>query len=372
MDSLRTPIALLVMSMTSACASTAQSPGASGSSGNGTASGSSGTQASGATGGSGSATAGASGSSGSASGASTSGTSTSGASTSGATSSGSTSGSGGSDGGVSGLNASDAGSDAAGGQSCSNVTLCDGFESVTSGSPPNSAAWSLYGTRGCGGSGNPSAPVVFPIAVDNTQHNRGLQSLKVEGGDSCGAFAVNTSAFDALSAGEVYVRFNVMLDPTRVFAHAVLAAGGLLPVTDGGLGFTTDQSSYLELAPQTNGGTATDVFYWATTDNYALPQQNSAGAATTTYVSGTGFSCIEFHVSKTQRIIETWINGNAVPGLTSTSSGNSTWTPPPSLGVTSLGLGWLDFSGPPTPLFPVWFDDVAISSTRIGCSCACP
>jgi hypothetical protein len=287
-------------------------------------------------------------------------------------SSASTSGGAGSGAGASGSKANDAGSDAAAGQSCANLALCDSFESVTSGQPPNSAAWSLYGREGCGGVGNPSAPVIFPITVDGTEHHSGSQSLKVEGGDTCGALAVNTSAFAALSGGEVYVRFYVKLDPTLVFAHAVLAAGGLVPVTDGGVGFTTDQASYLELTPQTNGGTATDVFYWATTDSYVMPQQNSTGAATTTYVAGTGFSCVEFHVSKTQRLIETWINGTTVTGLTSTSAINSTWTPPPSLGLASLGLGWLDFHGPSNPVFPVWFDDVAVSSTRIGCSCSCP
>jgi hypothetical protein len=245
--------------------------------------------------------------------------------------------------------------------------LCDDFESDPANGPPNGALWTLYGTKGCSGAGNPAAPVQWPITIDSTEHNSGSQSLKVVGGDSCGAFAVNTSAFAALSGGEVYARFYVKLDATRVFAHAVLAAGGLLPVADGGVGFTTDQSSFLELSPQTNGGTATDVFYWATTDSTVMPPQNSTGSATTAYVSGTGFTCIEFHVSKSQKVIETWIDETPVTGLTSTSSVNSSWASPPSLGLTSFGLGWLDFHGPTSPAFPVWFDDVALSTSRIFC-----
>ncbi|MCL2450805.1 MAG: hypothetical protein FWD17_17825, partial [Polyangiaceae bacterium] len=256
--------------------------------------------------------------------------------------------------------------------SCGTAAFCDDFESYAANGPPDGAVWLQYGTGGCQGAGNPGAPVIYPITVDTTEHHSGSQSLKVEGGDSCGAFAVNTSGIAALSgpelsSGEVYVRFYVKLDPTRVFEHAVLVAGGLLPVTaDGGLGFTQDQSSYLELSSQTNGGTSTDVFYWATTDSEVFPPQNSAGAATTTYIMGSDFSCIEFHVSKMQQIVETWINGTAIDGLTTTSSINSSWKPPPSLGMTSLGLGWLDFHTS-SPVYTVWFDDVAISGTRIGC-----
>ncbi len=146
--------------------------------------------------------------------------------------------------------------------SCAGLALCDDFEADTANGPPSSALWTLYGTKGCSGSGNPGAPVIWPITIDTTQHHSGSQSMKVVGGDSCGAFAVNTSAFAALASGEVYARFYVKLDATQVFAHAVLVAGGLLPVTDGGVGFTQDQASYLELSPQTNGGTSTSVFYW--------------------------------------------------------------------------------------------------------------
>ena len=284
---------------------------------------------------------------------------TSGGSTSSATSGSSTSGS--------SAAASDAGAgDGSAGSGCAGLPLCDDFENATANGPPNASRWILWGTKGCSGSGNPAASVIFPITIDNTAFHSGSQSLKVEGGDSCGAFAVNTSAFPSLSSGEVYARMWVKLDATKVFTHAILLGGGLLPVAAGGVGFGSAGDMF-SLQPETNGGTSTSVFYWGVQDSNVMPQMNSAGSATTTYLTGTSFSCIEFHISKTQKIVETWINGTAVSGLTSTSSVNSGWAPPASLAITSLALGLLDFHGPDSPAFPVWFDDVALSSTRIGC-----
>lgn len=255
------------------------------------------------------------------------------------------------------------------GQTCS-AAVCDSFESATAGGPPKSNLWTLFGTGGCSGQGNPSAPVVFPIKIDNTQHHSGSQSLSVKGGDTCGPMAVNTSAFSGLSSGEVYARFFVKLDATQSFHHAFLATGGLVAATDGGVGFTSDQSTFLGLDPENVSGS--EVLYWAVTDSHTIPAQNSTAAATSTYFSGTDFSCVEFHVSGSQKTIETWINGTAVAGLTSPPpSVQGSW-PPPTMTLTSLGLGWMSTDGTSSSAFPVWFDDVAISSTRIGCSCACP
>lgn len=308
-------------------------------------------------------TAGVSGTSGSTTGTSGSQTGASGATgTSSGTAAGTQSGSGTGDGGANDAGVAEGGSTG----SCAGLALCDDFESDTANSPPNAARWISWGTRGCSGSGNPSAPVIFPITIDSTASHSGSQSLKVEGGDSCGAFAVNTSAFASLSSGEVYARMWVKLDPTKVFTHAIMLGGGLLPVGDGGTGFN-GPGDLFSLQPETNGGTSTSVFYWGVQDSNVMPPMNSSASSSTTYLSGTGFSCLEFHVSKAQKVVETWINGTAVSGLTSTSSVNSGWQAPASLALTSLALGWVDFHGPDSPAFAVWFDDVALSSTRIGC-----
>jgi hypothetical protein len=277
---------------------------------------------------------------------------------------------------ASGSNPSDAGSggaDSGGGSpdattasGCSGLALCDDFESDTVGSPPSASLWTLVGAAGCSGSGNPSAPIIYPIIVDGTQAHSGTKSVKISGGDSCGPLMVNTSAFASLSGGEVYGRFYVhMSDTTTTFDHAALMGLGLLH--DAGTGLNIgDQTSYLQLASE-GAGNATNVLMWQTDDSHILPNKNSAGGAESTYPAAAGFTCIEFHTSQANKAIETWVNGTAVVGLTDPPApANATqWTPPSPFAPASLGLGWILFSGPKLDL---WFDDVALSTTRIGCN----
>ena len=295
-------------------------------------------------------------------------TSSSGGSSSGGSSSGGSSSGGTTDGGTSGDAAST--QDSGGGDSstgCASLPLCDDFESDTVGSPPSSTLWTLLGTAGCSGTGNPSAPTIYPIVVDSSQHQSGTKSVKVTGGDSCGPLMINTTAFSQLGGGEVYGRFYVHLsDTTTTFDHTALMALGLL--TDSGVGLNIgDQSSYLQLASE-GAGNATNVFMWQTTDGNILPDKNAMGGAESTYPAATGFTCVEFHTSVSGKAIETWINGStvAVAGLTSppTPPNAMQWVPPSPFALTSLGLGWIVFSGP-TPT--VWYDDVALSKTRIFC-----
>jgi hypothetical protein len=307
-------------------------------------------------------------SSGSSSGGSSSGGSSSGSSSGGASSSGSSSG-GATDGGTSeaATGTADSGGDSASTQGCGTAALCDDFESDTVGSPPSSSLWTLVGTAGCSGSGNPSAPIKYPIVVDSSQNQTkgGTKSVKVTGGDSCGPLMINTSAFSQLAGGEVYGRFYIHLsDTVATFDHTALMALGLL--TDGGVGLNIgDQASYLQLASEGAGNT-TNVLMWQTTDGNILPNKNTAGGAASTYPAAAGFTCVEFHTSVSGKAIETWVNSNPVTGLTSPPMPASAtqWVAPSPFTITSLGLGWIVFSGP-TPT--VWYDDVALSRTRIFC-----
>ncbi len=227
--------------------------------------------------------------------------------------------------------------------------------------PPSSSLWSLIGTMGCSGTGNPSAPVVYPIVVDNSQAHSGSNSVKITGGDSCGPLMVNTSAFAKLTGGEVYGRLWVhMSDTTMTFDHAALAALGLKATISPG-----DQTSYLQLASE-GAGNSTNVLMWQTTDGNILPNKNAAGGAESTYVAATGFTCIEFHTSQATGQIETWVNGNLISGLSDppAPANASQWTAPSPFTLTGLGLGWILFSG---EMMTLWFDDVALSSSRIGC-----
>ena len=91
----------------------------------------------------------------------------------------------------------------AGAVPCSSLPLCDGFESVPAGGPPNAALWSIS-QPDCSGAGT--------LTVDATQAHSGKQSVKVNGGGGyCDhIFISNASAIAALGP-QVYTRVFVRL-----------------------------------------------------------------------------------------------------------------------------------------------------------------
>jgi hypothetical protein len=251
-------------------------------------------------------------------------------------------------------------SGAAGG--CAGLSLCDNFDSQASGSPPDATLWTLIGGKTCSGQGTP-----WPFTVDSTQSHSPPNSMKVSGGDSCGPLMLNTSAFTQLTGNDVYGRFYMRLSDTAMtFDHAFFMALGLTSGTFN----TSNQGDYLQLASE-GAGNATNVFMWQTSDGNILPDKNTTGGATSTYPQANTWTCVEFHTSQTGTL-ETWVDGNAVPGLTyipgtttKMSSVNDQWTAPSPFKPTSIGFGWTVFSG---ENLTVWFDDIAVGPTRIGCN----
>ena len=249
---------------------------------------------------------------------------------------------------------------AAGG--CAGLALCDNFDTQTAGSAPDANLWTLIGAKTCSTQGTP-----WPFAVDSTHSHSPPNSMKVSGGDSCGPLMLNTSAFSKLTGSDVYGRFYVRLsDTSMTFDHAFLMALGLTSGTFN----TNSQDSYLQLASE-GAGNATNVFMWQTSDGNILPDKNTAGGATSTYPKVNTWSCVEFHTSQSTGALETWVDGNAVSGLTfipgtttKTASVNDQWKAPSPFQPTSIGFGWTVFSG---ENLTVWFDDIAVSSSPLPC-----
>jgi Cip1-like, core domain len=258
---------------------------------------------------------------------------------------------------------SSAGSAGTGGSAtgCTGMPLCDDFESAADTVGATPTGWTLLNPGGCSGSAQYSA------VIDTSQFHSGGKSVKVSGGDSCGPLLLNTSAFASITGGEVYGRFYVRMPSTTAFDHAVLMTLGLAAGADqpGSL----DQATHLQLAPEQIG--TTSALVWQTTDGNILPAKAPAAAPTTTFPTADTWTCIEFHVSANTQAIETWVDGNAIsgltfiPGTTATMPGlNDQWTPA-ALAPKSLGLGWIVFSAPAISL---WFDDAALAGTRIHCN----
>lgn len=246
---------------------------------------------------------------------------------------------------------------------CAGLPFCDDFDSQAPGSPPAPNLWTLIGARTCSTQGTP-----WPFTVDGTQSHSPPNSMKVSGGDSCGPLMLSTTAFSNITGGEAYGRFYVRLsDTATTFDHAFLMALGLS--RDAGSFNINDQGSYLQLASQ-GAGNATNVFMWQTSDGNILPNKNAMGGARSTYPMANTWTCVEFHTSQTGAL-ETWVEGGAVAGLTFLPNTtvkqpgvNDQWTPPSPFAPTSIGFGWTVFSG---ESLTIWFDDIAVASTRIGC-----
>jgi len=104
-------------------------------------------------------------------------------------------------------------------------------------------------------------------------------------------------------------------------------------------------------------------------DDATLPDLSPQGVATSVKLATNTWECLEYKIGK-DGSIETWLNGNAVPGLTvggGASNPNANgWSrssiiPKP----TGVYFGWESYGGE-TNTF--WYDDVVISESRVGCS----
>jgi hypothetical protein len=189
------------------------------------------------------------------------------------------------------------------------------------------------------------------VGVDSSQHHTGKNALRVVGGDSCGYYAVTTSAFAALGS-QLYARFWVTFSSGPTQGH------------NGFLSMATTGGDHFRLGFQDG------VVAWnAQKSDATLPDMDTQGTSQSVSPPAATWTCIELHVDEASGHIESWVNGAAVSGLSwdggSTQGVDDQWAhgaPSPPV-PTDLGLGWLGLNNQET----VWFDDVAIAGSRIGC-----
>ncbi len=351
MKNLGISFAPLLLSMLPACASTTQSPSGTTGTASGTSTGASGTAsgASGTTGTSGTGATGA-GSSGTSGAAGASGTASGASGTTGASGAAK-------DGGGSG--ATDGGSTT---QGCADLPLCDGFETEQPNAPPSPALWSII--TGCG-TNDPSSTVT----IDSTIAHTGTQSVKVvaDGSSTCGPIFYNSSIVPSLGPS-LYGRFFVRFSVPQPMSHSAFMSLGFTP--DGGetTNFNFDN---MEMTAQYG------VFVWNSSDKTLPNIAPSATAPADTWL------CVEFHTNAANGDLDTWMTldggaqGDPVstmtfdPDATPIQNGvNDSWANsrttvlPNPFQFTNISFGWVTFGGGPAT---VWFDDVALATTRIGC-----
>jgi hypothetical protein len=255
-------------------------------------------------------------------------------------------GSGGTGGGSLGV-AGSAGLAGAGAVGCSSLPLCDDFEGVGAGSAPDPTKWIPTVLSDC-------MTTAAKPTVDASQHHSGTRSLKVAGTASFCDYAMvgSATAFAAIGNvvyGRYYVRFETalpnghtafMIFPDQMSGHSLRMGG---------------QNSALQWNRQS--------------DDATLPSQSPAGIAMSKVPPVGDWVCLEFMIDQAQGLISTWVDGNQVAGLvadaTPTPDVDSAWGTAYRPKLTSFNIGWQNYGAGAMNL---WFDDVALSATRIGCN----
>ena len=227
---------------------------------------------------------------------------------------------------------------------CGSAVLCDGFENQVAGAP--SGTWSVV-YPDCSGTGT--------ATVDTTVAHSGSRSVRVDGGSGyCNHVFVRAST-DLTAIGQsLYVRFYVRHTTALPVDHVAF-----LSMPD-----AADSNKALRL-----GGQNAALQWNRESDDATLPVQSPVGVAQSAPLPTGAWSCLEFGVSGADGTLRTWLNGAAITGLTEDGVPTPdidqqwltrTWRP----SLTALRLGWESYGGGTDTL---WFDDVAVGASRIGC-----
>lgn len=110
------------------------------------------------------------------------------------------------------------------------------------------------------------------------------------------------------------------------------------------------------------------IEYNRESDDATLPDLSPNGIASSTGLPTNTWSCFEYHLGS-DGTIETWVDGKLIDGLTVgpdvTNANSNGWGKNYKPNIQGVYFGWESYSG---SVDTFWYDDVAISTSRIGCS----
>uniref|UniRef100_UPI0025AF7C8B cellulose-binding domain-containing protein n=1 Tax=Amycolatopsis solani TaxID=3028615 RepID=UPI0025AF7C8B len=225
-------------------------------------------------------------------------------------------------------------------QGCDSAALCDDFEQQAGGTP--GGRWT-GGAANCQGTGT--------VTVDGSVAHSGSRSVKVTGqGGYCNHAFLGTPV---TGSGVLYGRFWVRHTTALPTGHVTFLA--MRDSTDG---------------RDLRAGGQNRALQWnRESDDATLPAQSPAGVAQSVPLPTGTWSCFEFRLDGAAGQLRTWLGGTEVAGLVVDGVPTAdvdqqwlarAWHP----AVTDLRLGWESYAGDADTL---WFDDVAVGSSRIGC-----
>lgn len=116
------------------------------------------------------------------------------------------------------------------------------------------------------------------------------------------------------------------------------------------------------------GGQDEVLIYNREEDDATLPDLSPAGVATSVALPTGTWQCFEYYLG-TDGTIQTWLNGTIIPGLEVgpgiTNANDNGWEDKTYIPkITGVYFGWESYSG---DINTFWYDDIVISSTRVGC-----
>ncbi|GAA2120289.1 hydrolase [Streptomyces synnematoformans] len=228
---------------------------------------------------------------------------------------------------------------------CAADGFCEDFESQTG--PRPSGRWSFQADD-CTGTGT--------VTVDTAVAHGGTTSLRVNGGEGyCNHAFAGTALDDVPAGGDLYVRFWVRHTTALPTQHVTFLA-----MRDTGARDTDLRMGGQNAALQWN----------RESDDATLPAQSPAGVALSRPLPVDRWSCVEFRMERAG-LLQTWLDGESVEGLivdgTPTHDvdaqwlNSGAWQPAPA----DLRLGWESYGQGADTL---WYDDVAVGTSRVGCA----
>ncbi|MFG3246151.1 cellulose-binding domain-containing protein [Streptomyces sp. NPDC048187] len=227
---------------------------------------------------------------------------------------------------------------------CGDAVICSGFEDQAGSEPSGDWRFTAPDCRGTGA-----------VAVDSAVAHAGGKSLRVDGRAGYCNHAFVAHAADLSAVGPVmYLRMWVRHSTALPTSHVTFVS-----MPDSAQGGRT-----LRVGGQ-NG-----ALQWnRESDDATLPAQSPAGVALSRPLPTNGWQCLRFAIDTSAGHLDTWLGDEQVPGLHAdgvpTQDVDQQWlargsAPRP----TALRLGWESYA---TGDDTVWFDDVAVGSSPIGC-----